>query len=126
MAPGESTPAKTAPQPLYLVQRFVNSVDLESGEDELSSPEALRDWFAERGLMDGGDAVSPADLRRAIDVREGLRAVLRHNNGHPLDRSAWSGSTGPSGAPASACASRAAATPSSCPTPTAWTARWRA
>ena len=36
MAPGESTPAKTAPQPLYLVQRFVNSIDLESGEDELS------------------------------------------------------------------------------------------
>ncbi len=43
MAPGESTAAKTAPQPLYLVQRFVNSVDVESGEDELSSPKALRD-----------------------------------------------------------------------------------
>jgi predicted RNA-binding Zn ribbon-like protein len=85
MAPGESTPAKTAPQPLYLVQRFVNSVDLESGGDELSSPEALRDWFVERGLMDSGDAVGPADLNRAIDVREGLRAVLLHNNGHPLD-----------------------------------------
>ncbi len=41
MAPGESTPEKTAPQPLYLVQRFVNSVDLESGEDELSDPDAL-------------------------------------------------------------------------------------
>jgi predicted RNA-binding Zn ribbon-like protein len=86
MAPGESTPAKTAPQPLYLVQRFVNSIDLESGEDELSSPEALRDWFVERGLMDSGEAVGPADLRRAIDVREGLRAVLLHNNGHPLDQ----------------------------------------
>jgi predicted RNA-binding Zn ribbon-like protein len=85
MAPGESTPAKTAPQPLYLVQRFVNSIDLESGEDELRSPAALRDWFVERGLMDSGDEVRPADLRRAIDVREGLRAVLRHNNGHPLD-----------------------------------------
>jgi predicted RNA-binding Zn ribbon-like protein len=85
MAPGESTPAKTAPQPLYLVQRFVNSVDLESGEDELSSPEALRAWFAERGLMDAGDPVSAADLRRAIDVREGLRAVLLQNNGLPLD-----------------------------------------
>jgi predicted RNA-binding Zn ribbon-like protein len=85
MAPGESTPAKTAPQPLYLVQRFVNSVDLESGEDELSSPEALRDWFAERGLMDRDDRVSAADLRRAIDVREGLRAVLLQNNGLPLD-----------------------------------------
>ena len=85
MAPGESTPAKTAPQPLYLVQRFVNSVDLESGADELTSPEALRDWLAERGLMDAGDPVSAADLRRAIDVREGLRAVLLQNNGHPLD-----------------------------------------
>jgi predicted RNA-binding Zn ribbon-like protein len=85
MAPGESTAAKTAPQPLYLVQRFVNSVDLESGEDELTSPEALRDWLAERGLMDAGDPVSAADLRRAIDVREGLRAVLLQNNGLPLD-----------------------------------------
>src|SRR5918997_117190 len=85
MAPGESTPAKTAPQPLYLVQRFVNSVDLESGEDELSSPDALRDWFAERGLMSSDEAVSQTDLKRALDVREGLRAVLRHNNGLPLD-----------------------------------------
>src|SRR5215216_6206645 len=86
MAPGDSTPAKTAPQPLYLVQRFVNSVDLESGEDELSGPEALRDWFAERGLMDAGEAVGSADLSRALDAREGLRAVLLHNNGHPLDK----------------------------------------
>jgi predicted RNA-binding Zn ribbon-like protein len=85
MAPGESTPSKTAPQPLYLVQRFVNSVDLESGEDELSSPGALRDWFAERGLMDASEDAGAADLRRALDVREGLRAVLRHNNGLPLD-----------------------------------------
>ena len=85
MAPGESTAAKTAPQPLHLVQRFVNSVDVESGEDELSSPEALRDWFAERGLMDAGGRATAADLRRAVDVREGLRAVLLHNNGLPLD-----------------------------------------
>jgi predicted RNA-binding Zn ribbon-like protein len=88
MTPGESTPAKTAPQPLYLVQRFVNSVDLETGEDELTSPESLRDWFAERGLMDAADPVSGADLRRAIDVREGLRAVLRQNNGLSLDEEA--------------------------------------
>ena len=52
MAPGETSEAKTAPEPLYLVQRFVNSVDLETGEDELATPEALRDWFAERGLME--------------------------------------------------------------------------
>jgi predicted RNA-binding Zn ribbon-like protein len=85
MAPGDSTAAKTAPKPLDLVQRFVNSVDLESGDDELASPDALRDWFAERGLIDAGITLNAADLRRAVEVREGLRAVLRHNNGLPLD-----------------------------------------
>ena len=85
MPPGDSAPEKTAPQPLYLVQRFVNSVDLENGEDELTSPEALRGWLAERGLMDAGERVAAADLDRAIDVREGLRALLAANNGLPLD-----------------------------------------
>ena len=85
MAPGESEPEKTAPQPLYLVQRFVNSVDLEDGEDELSSPDALRDWLAERGLMSPNEDASVADLRRAVDVREGLRSVLMANNGVELD-----------------------------------------
>ena len=85
MPPGDSPPAKTAPQPLELVQRFVNSVDLETGEDELESPEALRAWFAERDLMSARDPVAAADLRRALDVREGLRAVLLSNNGLELD-----------------------------------------
>ena len=85
MAPGETSAAKTAPEPLYLVQRFINSVDLESGEDELDSPEALASWLTERGLIEEGDVVSAADLRRALDVREGLRAVLREHNGLPLD-----------------------------------------
>jgi predicted RNA-binding Zn ribbon-like protein len=85
MAPGETSAAKTAPEPLYLVQRFVNTVDRETNEDELSSPEALREWLAERGLMERADPVGAGDLRRAIDVREGLRAVLRAHNGLPPD-----------------------------------------
>ncbi|MGH2762416.1 MAG: CGNR zinc finger domain-containing protein [Thermoleophilaceae bacterium] len=85
MAPGESAPEKTAPRPLYLVQRFVNSIDLESGEDELTSPAALRDWLVERGLMESGEPVSVTDLARALDVREGLRALLLANNGVPAD-----------------------------------------
>jgi len=85
MAPGETSAAKAAPEPLYLVQRFVNSVDLETGEDELGTPDALRDWFADRGLMERDDPVGAADLRRAVDVREGLRAVLLQHNGLPLD-----------------------------------------
>ena len=85
MAPGDSIPSKTAPGPLELVQRFVNSVDLESGEDELESPAALRTWLSERGLIGARETVGPADLRRALDAREGLRAMLLQNNGLPRD-----------------------------------------
>jgi predicted RNA-binding Zn ribbon-like protein len=85
MPPGESAPEKTAPAPLRLVQRFVNSIDLENGQDELTSPEALREWLAERDLMDPGEKVTAADLKRAIDVREGLRALLLANAGLPPD-----------------------------------------
>jgi predicted RNA-binding Zn ribbon-like protein len=85
MPPGESAPEKTAPAPLRLVQRFVNSVDLENGQDELTSPEALRAWLAERDLMDPGEKVTATDLKRAIDVREGLRALLLANAGLPLE-----------------------------------------
>jgi predicted RNA-binding Zn ribbon-like protein len=81
----ESSPEKAAPQPLYLVQRFVNSIDLEDGEEELTSPDALRRWLAERGLMQREEPVSEADLRRAVDVREGLRSLLLANNGLPHD-----------------------------------------
>jgi predicted RNA-binding Zn ribbon-like protein len=85
MPPGESAPEKTAPGQLGLVQRFVNSVDLETGEDELTSPGALREWLAERELIDSGERVTTADLMRAIDVREGIRALLLENAGLPLD-----------------------------------------
>jgi predicted RNA-binding Zn ribbon-like protein len=85
MPPGNSVPEKTAPGSLELVQRFINSVDLESGEDELGSADELRDWLAERDLIAADEPVTPADLRRALDVREGLRALLMANNGMPLD-----------------------------------------
>jgi predicted RNA-binding Zn ribbon-like protein len=87
MAPGDSVPEKTAPQPLELVQRFVNSVDLESCEDELDGPQGLRDWLIERDLMQPGERVTAADVERALDVREGLRALMLANNGLALDES---------------------------------------
>jgi predicted RNA-binding Zn ribbon-like protein len=86
MAPGDTAPEKTAPGPLELVQRFVNSADLESGEDELTSPAALREWFAERRLMSRDERVTRADLERAVDVREGVRALLLENSGLRPDR----------------------------------------
>lgn len=81
---GDGESDKRAPEPLHLVQEFVNTADLERGKDELESPEALARWFHKRGLAPPGTAVSAIEHRRAIDVREGLRAVLySHNGGDP-------------------------------------------
>jgi predicted RNA-binding Zn ribbon-like protein len=81
MAPGNTSPEKTAPGRLELVQRFVNSVDLETGEDELTSPDALRAWLAQRGLISRDERVTARDLARVVDVREGVRALLLENSG---------------------------------------------
>ena len=84
----EGSPDKRAPAPLDLVQRFVNTVDLEDGDEELFRPEALGQWLADRDLIGPDEPVTEGDLRRAIDVREGLRALMLANNGHPLDEAA--------------------------------------
>ena len=84
----EAGPDKRAPEPLHLIQQFVNSLDVEDGEEQLGTPGALHDWFVERGLMEPGERVSDGDLRRSIDVREGLRALLLAHNGEPLDAAA--------------------------------------
>ena len=61
-----------APEPLRLVQRFVNTIDLSHDR------EWLTDWLAERGLASPSDA----DLAHARVVREAIRALLYANNGH--------------------------------------------
>jgi predicted RNA-binding Zn ribbon-like protein len=69
-----------APGDLEIVQRFVNTLDIESGTDELDSPAGLGHWLAGSGLMapaGPGDApVSPAFLETAVALREALRGVL--------------------------------------------------
>ena len=84
----ETSPAKRAPAPLELLQRFVNSVELDTGLEELASPGELRDWLASRGLISADEPVTEGDLRRAIDVREGLRALMLANNSREPDTGA--------------------------------------
>jgi len=79
---------KEAPGELELVRNFVNTLDVEDDEEDLGSLEQLRDWLVKRELMDAGEQVSDGDLRRALDVREGLRAILLANNGSPYDKGA--------------------------------------
>jgi predicted RNA-binding Zn ribbon-like protein len=75
-----------APGDLEIVQRFVNTLDIESGTDALDSPAGLGHWLAGSGLMAaqaaGGQVrpadvpVSPSFLKTAVTLREALRGVL--------------------------------------------------
>ncbi|OGN87487.1 MAG: hypothetical protein A2X23_03265 [Chloroflexi bacterium GWC2_73_18] len=92
MAPivGDPGPARRAPAPgaLAAVQAFINSADLESGDEELADPDRLRAWLAGRELMREDEPLSEATLERALEVREALRELAEANNGHPLDPAA--------------------------------------
>ena len=79
------TDREPAPGRLALVQRFVNTVDYEHGREVLSDPARLRRLLAELGLIDADADVSEDDLRRAIAVREALRALALGNNGVAVD-----------------------------------------
>ena len=72
-----------APGELELVREFVNTLDLEDGEEQLASAEALAAWLAEHGL-DPDPRPSASDLDRTIRVREAVRGLLLANNGRPL------------------------------------------
>jgi predicted RNA-binding Zn ribbon-like protein len=73
-----------APDDLVVVQRFVNTLDIELATDELASSAALASWLEQEGLLDSTHAspAGPADLRLAIGLREALRGVLRAHAGH--------------------------------------------
>ena len=77
-----TTSKAAAPGALATVQEFVNTIDLEGGADSLDSPDSLATWLVEGGLLDPGDRLGEADLRRALEVREGLRTLLQANAGH--------------------------------------------
>jgi predicted RNA-binding Zn ribbon-like protein len=79
--PGDRAPA---PEPIRLVQLFVNTVDLE-GPEELPDAAALHDWLVENELLNPYVRITREGHRRAIALREALRALAYANGGHPLD-----------------------------------------
>jgi predicted RNA-binding Zn ribbon-like protein len=96
---GENPPYGAGPQPggrepapgeLALVQAFLNThFDLASGGGEmLASPEALRTWLSEPGLLASGRPVDGRSLDRVLAVREGLRALAFANNAQGLNAGA--------------------------------------
>jgi predicted RNA-binding Zn ribbon-like protein len=81
--PGGREPAPS--EALHRLQAFVNTNDVEGGEDELATPRQLRDWLVADGALSPSGRVTAGEHARTIAVREGLRALGRANNDEPLD-----------------------------------------
>jgi predicted RNA-binding Zn ribbon-like protein len=82
--PGERAPA---PEPIRLVQSFINTNDLEGGPDQLPDAAALQAWLTGAGLDPGG-SVTAGDHARAIELRESLRELVAANGGLAHDPAA--------------------------------------
>jgi predicted RNA-binding Zn ribbon-like protein len=80
-----ASPTLTSPPGgLDLLRDFINTVDLESGDEALGSVGALAAWLSERGI-EGGAGLREADRLRALELREALRGLLLANGGASLD-----------------------------------------
>jgi predicted RNA-binding Zn ribbon-like protein len=77
-----------APGRLELLRTFMNSVDLESGEDDFAAPGALAEWLTTRGLLARGTRLREEDRVAAVAFREAVREVLEANAGHGSARDA--------------------------------------
>ncbi|MFZ0030407.1 MAG: CGNR zinc finger domain-containing protein [Candidatus Cybelea sp.] len=75
-----------APGGLELIRRFVNTIDLPNGPDELDSLEKARAWCLSHGLAPVRDAGHLAQLH---DFRETLRDLLFANNREGDASAAW-------------------------------------
>ena len=76
-----------APGDLELVRLFVNTLELETGDDDLSDPAALQSWLEDHGFVHGGAAAS-TDLDAAKRLREALRSLLAENAGSVIRKEA--------------------------------------
>jgi predicted RNA-binding Zn ribbon-like protein len=73
------------PAGIELIRDFVNTNDVQGGQDELATPELLAAWLEARSLTDDGTLVDSASHARALAVREGIRALGLANNDEPID-----------------------------------------
>lgn len=77
---------RPAPHQLDLVIDFVNTFELDTGEEALGDAAHLGSWLADRGLLRKGAQAGAEDLARAVELREALRrTMLANNGGAPAD-----------------------------------------
>jgi len=74
--PGGRAPA---PEPLDLVQDFVNTEVADWNQDDIGTPAALATWLGERGLIRDGDTVDGEVFVAARALRAALRELALAN-----------------------------------------------
>ncbi len=73
--------AHEMPESLRPVLDFINTIDVEDGTDQFDGPPAqLSAWLVAQRLMPTPAPVTDADLRLALELRCGLRALALINN----------------------------------------------
>jgi predicted RNA-binding Zn ribbon-like protein len=79
-----------APGALETVRAFVNTLDVDDAIEGLSGPEDLARWLTDHELVRGAAPVrvTDDDVRRAVALREALRAELLGHHGDPVDPAA--------------------------------------
>jgi len=74
---------REAPGELELIEQFVNTLERETGSDQIATPSSLAEWLESRRLLAAGTRLQRADVARASHLREAMRALLLVNNGGP-------------------------------------------
>jgi predicted RNA-binding Zn ribbon-like protein len=72
------------PDRLRLVESFLNSIDLASGQDDLDSVPRFRGWLAVHHREDIAATANAADLELARELRYALRAEAATHHGDGL------------------------------------------
>jgi predicted RNA-binding Zn ribbon-like protein len=74
---------KPAPEPLLLVQSFVNTRDFDQGTDLLAEAAAANQWLHQAGLLAPEATAGAEDLRAARAARECIRSLIALSGGGP-------------------------------------------
>jgi len=77
-----------APGQLGLVQSFLNTLDLDSGTDELAEPASAKAWLVQHKLASPGTDYEDNDLRQLSEVRRALQELVAANAGSDVPRRA--------------------------------------
>lgn len=79
------TGVKPAPGDLVFIQGFVNALDVEAKQEDLSDKKKLKSWLVFHGFIDPSERVSEKDREMMISFREALRSFLLANNGESVE-----------------------------------------